>query len=103
MSRAYVLSALAEADLRDIVRYSRKQWGDERTRAYVEQLERGADNLARGKGHYRDMSAIYPKLRVTLAGHHYVFCLPRADAPALVVAVLHERMDVVTRLRARFG
>jgi plasmid stabilization system protein ParE len=103
MSRAYVLSSLAEADLRDIVRYSRKQWGDQRTRAYVEQLERGTSKLARAEGHYRDMSAVYPELRVALVGHHYVFCLPRADAPALVVAVLHERMDLITRLKARLG
>ena len=103
MNQAYVLSTLAETDLRDIVRYSRKQWGDKRTRTYAKQLEHGADKLARGEGHYRDMSAVYPELRVAHVGHHYVFCLPRADAPALVVAVLHERMDIITRLKARLG
>jgi toxin ParE1/3/4 len=33
--------------------------------------------------------------------HHYIFCLPQHDAPALVVAILHERMDIMARLKHR--
>jgi plasmid stabilization system protein ParE len=33
--------------------------------------------------------------------HHYIFCLPRSDAPALVVAIFHEKMDLMTRLAGR--
>jgi len=35
--------------------------------------------------------------------HHYVFCLPREDGPALVVAIFHERMDLMTRLADRLN
>jgi plasmid stabilization system protein ParE len=33
--------------------------------------------------------------------HHYIFCLSRDDAPALVVAIFHERMDLMVRLTDR--
>ncbi|WP_232316649.1 hypothetical protein [Candidatus Burkholderia verschuerenii] len=33
--------------------------------------------------------------------HHCIFCLPREDAPALVVAIVHERMDLMARLADR--
>ena len=33
--------------------------------------------------------------------HHYIFCLPRKDAPALVVAIFHEKMDLMARLTDR--
>nr|WP_246698175.1 hypothetical protein [Rhizobium sp. BK275] len=32
-----------------------------------------------------------------------VFCLLREDAPALIVAILHERMDLMTRLAGRLN
>ena len=33
--------------------------------------------------------------------HHYIFCLQRDDAPALVVAILYERMDLMRRVADR--
>ena len=35
--------------------------------------------------------------------HHYVFCLPRETAPALIVAIFHERMDLMARLADRLA
>ena len=35
--------------------------------------------------------------------YHYIFCLPRDDAPALIVAILHERMDLMARLADRLA
>jgi hypothetical protein len=35
--------------------------------------------------------------------HHSVFCLPREDAPALVMAIFHARMDLMTRLADRLN
>ena len=101
MTPSYVLTAAAEADLRDIIRYTRKQWGDEQVRNYVAKLHHGMEDLANGRGFFKDMTALYPRLRMARCEHHYVFSLPRDDAPALVVAILHERMDLMTRLADR--
>lgn len=100
---AYVLTDAAEADLRDIIRHTRKQWGDEQVRRYVIQLEQGIARLAAEQGTFRDMSAFYPALRMARCEHHYLFCLPRENSPALVVAIFHEHMDLMTRLAARLG
>lgn len=101
MNTGYVLTAAAETDLREIIRYTRKQWGDAQVRSYIAKLERAIARLAIGQGVFRDMSALYPALRMLHCEHHYVFCLPLEDAPALVIAILHERMDLMVRLAER--
>jgi toxin ParE1/3/4 len=101
LSEGYRLTDAAEADLRGIIRYSREAWGDAQARRYIGELERGIARLAAGEGAFRDMSALYATLRMGRCKHHYVFCLPRADDPALIVAIFHERMDLMVRLAAR--
>lgn len=100
---AYILTAEAESDLRSVIRYTRAQWGATQVRRYVSGLERGISILADGKGSFKDMSALYSALRMARCQHHYVFCLPREDAPALIVAILHERMDLMKRLVDRLN
>ncbi len=87
--------------MRDIIRYTRKQWGDEQVRRYVARLEQGIADLAAGRGRFKDMSALFPVLRMARCEHHYIFCLPREAAPALIVAIFHERMEVMARLAER--
>lgn len=101
MTRRYILSDAAEADLRGIIRHTRKQWGDAQVRRYVGELKRGITRVADLQGVFKDMSALYPALLMAHCGHHYVFCLPRADAPALIVAIFHERMDLMARMADR--
>ena len=101
MTASYVLTSAAEADLRDIIRYTRDEWGDAQTRSYVAKLTRGIERIAAGQAVSKDMAALYPGLRMVRCEHHYVFCLPRNDAPALVVAIFHERMDLMARLADR--
>jgi toxin ParE1/3/4 len=49
------------------------------------------------------MSELFPALRMGRCEHHYVFCLPRERASALVVAIFHERMFLMTRLADRIS
>ncbi len=98
---AYVLTATAEADIRAIARYTRTHWGEAQGRRYLARLEQGIARLAAGQGAFKDMTALFPALRVARCEHHYVFCLPRETAPALIVAIFHERMDLMTRLSDR--
>ncbi len=97
----YVLTHAAEADVRGIIRRTRKEWGDAQVRRYVTKLEQGMAPLAAGQGRFKDLSALYPALRMLHCEHRYVFCLPRKRAPALIVAILHERMDLMARLADR--
>lgn len=103
MTGAYVLTLGAEADLREIIRYTRQQWSDQQVRVYIGRLERGIARLAAHQGAYRDLSDLYLKLLMAHCEHHYAFALPREGAPALIVAILHERMDLMTRLAERLN
>lgn len=60
----YILTASAEADLREIIRYTRKQWGDAQVRRYISKLEQGITRLAAGQGAFKDMSELFPALRM---------------------------------------
>jgi toxin ParE1/3/4 len=101
LTAAYVLTSVAEADLRNIVRYTRAQWGVAQVRSYIAQLTFGFERTVSGEPGFTDMSELYPGLRMMHCEHHYIFCLPRKNAPALIVAIFHERMDLMTRLAER--
>ena len=101
MTRTYVLTTAAEGDLRAVIRYTRRRWGEAQARRYVGQLQACAGALAAGEGAHRNMGDLHPDLRMVHCEHHYIFCLPRPDGPALIVAILHERMDLLTRLAGR--
>jgi toxin ParE1/3/4 len=45
------------------------------------------------------MNSLLPGLRMKAVGRHYIFCLPQTNGPALILAILHERMDVILRLK----
>lgn len=100
-THGYLLTDAAEADLREIIRHTRKHWGDTQVRRYTARLEQGIARLAGRQGAVKDMSALYPALCMAHCEHHYIFCLPRENAPALIVAILHERMDLMVRLADR--
>ncbi|CTP92554.1 plasmid stabilization protein ParE [Xanthomonas translucens pv. arrhenatheri] len=101
MTKRYVLTEAAEADLRGVIRYTMQRWGEPQVRRYVADLERGIARLAEGEGTFRELGALYSALRVAHCAHHYLFCLPRENAPALIVAIFHKRMDLMARLADR--
>ena len=101
MTRAYVLSPGAAADLRKVAHYSEATWGEAQRRTYIAKLEAATQAVALGEGMFKDMSAILPGLRMVWSGKHCVFCLPRRGQRAEIVAIFHERMDIIARLHTR--
>ncbi len=55
----------------------------------------------KGWGVFKDWSEVLPGLRVQAVGRPFIFCLPRPGQPALVIAIFHERMDLMARLQGR--
>ncbi|WP_417845176.1 type II toxin-antitoxin system RelE/ParE family toxin [Thalassospira sp.] len=99
----YILTTAAEADLRDIIRYTGKKWGAAQVRRYMGRLEQAIVGLAAGQGAFKEMRDLFPGLRMVRCERHYIFCLSRENEPALVVAIFHERMDLMTRLADRMS
>ena len=103
MTQPYVYSRQAEAELREIVRYTAKQWGATQARSYARQIDAAAAALATGQGVFKDWGELLPGLRVKAAGSHYVFCVHRPGQPALILAILHQRMNLMARLKERLA
>ena len=103
MSKSYVVAKGAAADLKEIMRYTTEQWGAARCRTYIGQLERAAEAVAKGEGAFKDMGVLYPQLRMVLCGKHYIFCLPQPNTLPVILAILHERMDIMVRLKSRLS
>lgn len=93
----------AENDLRDILRYTTRQWGAAQARAYARRIEDAAADLAAGRGVFKDWGEVLNDLRVKAFGSHYIFGIHRTERPALILAILHERMDLMARLQDRLN
>ena len=97
----YVFTTEAGEDLDGIVDYTRSQWGDIQARRYPAQMRRCHDQIADERGRYRVEAAFSHPVRVLRCQHHFIYGLPREGLPALIVAVLHEQMDLIARLAER--
>jgi toxin ParE1/3/4 len=50
---------------------------------------------------FKDMGAVLPGLRMKRVAQHCIFCVPQVSGPALSLAVLHQRMDLLALLKNR--
>jgi plasmid stabilization system protein ParE len=97
----YELTPDAEADLREIARYIWRQWGETQSRQYARTLATCFQKIADGEIVRRSFSNRFPELLAARCEHHFIFYLHPEDQKPRIIAVLHERMDLITRLRDR--
>lgn len=97
----YDLSLEAEEDLRKIARYTLSKWGVEQTRRYEAALTKCFDSIAQGKVVPRRLNRNRSDLLYVNCEHHYVFYCQRHDVRPLIIAIFHERMDLISRLSNR--
>jgi toxin ParE1/3/4 len=97
--KTYDLSLAAEGDLRDIWRYTYGTWGIEQAERYFDQIEACCDVLGDGRSRSKSFDKLPDDIRVHRCEHHYIFWLV-GDRP-IIVAILHERMDFLHRLKDR--
>lgn len=101
--RPYELTSAAKADLREIVRYTIERWGEEQAEHYAKSLEAEFLKIASNKVVSRQFLPSYPQVRVTKCQHHYIFYVLRESNLPYILAVLHERMDLIHRLQERLS
>ena len=90
-----------DADIADIVAYTAERWGVDQVRKYMAGLEQRLDDFAQGKVHSKPQNALVSGLKIARYEHHYIFGLERPQQPMLILAIFHERMDVIERLKHR--
>jgi toxin ParE1/3/4 len=100
-SALFWLDTGAEADLVSIIEYTAAEWGEAQSRKYAGQLQQCIAKLASGEAQVRTLDDIRQGLLSCRCQHHFIFALPVLGGPMRVIAILHERMDLVSRLARR--
>ena len=90
-----------DEDLRGIVVYTAERWGADQVRKYMSGLEAHMELMAVGVAHTRSLDHLIDGLRVGRYERHFIFGLERAGKPMLILAVFHEKMSVIERLKNR--
>ena len=99
----YELTEGAAQDLQAIAHYTIQTWGMDQADRYGAQIENHLEAIASDKARARTFLKHRPELLVSRCEHHCVFHLARKGQPPLILAVLHEKMDLMRRLRARLN
>ncbi len=98
---SFILSEAAEKDLLEIGRYTCKTWGAKQAGRYLNALEIGCEKIASGEAICKSFLHIHLHLKSTHCEHHYLFFLHTKGEKPIIIAVLHERMDMLAKLRER--
>lgn len=100
----YELTALAEEDLRAIARYTIGTWGIEQAKLYEGLLLKRFQEIVQGNITPRVFLKNRPDLLFTHCEHHYIFYWqPKDREKPIILAVLHEKMDLMQRLKNRLA
>ncbi len=98
----YELTTLAEEDMKDIARYTIDTWGIEQAKRYETLLPKRFQEIGKDIITPRIFLKSRPDLLFTHCEHHYIFYWqPNDKTKPIILAVLHERMDLMQRLKAR--
>jgi toxin ParE1/3/4 len=89
----------AVRDMEQIWTWTAGRWGAAQAERYLRRIQDVCAALAGGDLPGADASDIRPGYRKARAGRHLVFFRRQPDASVEVVRILHERMDIGSRLR----
>jgi len=97
--KGYVLSPAAQADLSQIWDYSARNWGLEQADHYISSIRDACEALANGSRQGRAIDDIRPGYRKLSVASHLLFYRITDAGLIDVIRILHQRMDVASRLR----
>lgn len=96
---SYDLTLAAETDLRDIWRYTYKTWGFDQAEKYFDQIEACCEAVGDGRARSKVLEGLQEGVHIHRCEHHFIVWL--AGTRPVIIAILHERMDFVRRLKGR--
>ena len=100
----YRLEPLANQRLDEIYQYTRARWGARQAEAYISGLFDAFGEIAARQTPWRAIPAEYGVVGYfALCGRHLIFWREMDDGAVAIAAILHERMDVASRLRLELG
>ncbi|MGH7065689.1 MAG: type II toxin-antitoxin system RelE/ParE family toxin [Stellaceae bacterium] len=94
----YVLSPAARADLAEIWGYTAGRWGNLQAERYVLAIGNACESLADGRRKGRPIDNVRPGYFKIAVGSHFLFYRVADTGEIDIVRILHQRMDVESRL-----
>jgi len=98
--RSYDLTLAAEEDLRGIWRYTYDKWGFNQAETYFSQIEACCEAVGDGCARSKALDGLPDDIRIHRCERHYIVWLD--DERPIIIAILHEHMNFVRRLKGRF-
>ena len=95
----YTFTRSAKEDLLGIWLYTRETWGEAQADRYQDDLHRCCEQIANANVRANPVPGI-DGANAFRCRHHYIFFVERRET-IIIIAVLHERMDLIERLRDR--
>jgi len=99
----FELTKDAEKDLREVARYTLNRWGREKLREYRDGLIKLFEEIGKNNVTKRQFSDHFPELLVAKYRYHYIFYLTENVTKPIIIGVIHERRDIVSRLTERLS
>ena len=95
MTLRYHFTASAVADLEEVARYTKEQWGLKQAQLYREELELSIQKVALAPATGRQRAEIGPTIRSFPVARHIAFYV-ESQAGITVLRILHPSMDLDT-------
>jgi len=99
----YELTQGAEQDLREIARYTLKNWGSKSLESYWHGLKNTFKTIGKNDVIKRQFSDKFSQLLVTKYRYHFIFYITNPAKKPVIIAIIHEKMDIVKRLVNRLN
>ncbi len=97
----FELSHLADGEIVGIIRYTFKKWDTDQAIRYVGFLDAHFEAIGRGEVRTKVVLGHRADLHMSRCQRHVIFFQKRADDRPLILAVLHEQMELMERLQER--
>jgi len=78
-----------------------ERWGEKQYFSYAESFERRFQEISNGTVEQKIFSTLFPHVLINKCEHHYIFYIHKKESIPLIIAILHERMDIVSWLESR--
>ena len=103
MAQSYEISIEAEKDWSSIVSYTLENFGEQQVQKYTKSILKCLEDLANEKGQFRELDISSHRVLSKRCQKHYIFALSQSNQPLLIIAFLHEHMDLIQRLKLRLS
>lgn len=98
---SYLLSSEAEQDLRELIRFTKQQWGNEQVIKYRQVLKNTFELIAKETRPDKIFTNSIDDLFFCKAASHYVFYLRPLGQKPVIIAILHPRREILKHLGKR--